>query len=121
PRSSSTGRSTCRRAPARGLGSILVASGVVKRLALYQALAEEWGAPFVDVPSASFDDDVLALVEPGRLAREGWIPLHREPDGAVLVATCEVPTEELRSRVEEALGSPVRFAVTTDWDVQQGL
>lgn len=103
------------------LGSILVASGVVKRLALYQALAEEWGAPFVDVPSASFDDDVLALVEPGRLAREGWIPLHREPDGAVLVATCEVPTEELRSRVEEALGSPVRFAVTTDWDVQQGL
>src|SRR5690554_6478135 len=60
------------------LGSILIASGVVKRLALYRALAEEWGAPFVDVTSAQFDDDVLALVEPSRLAREGWIPLHRE-------------------------------------------
>jgi len=103
------------------LGSILIASGVVKRLALYRALAEEWGAPFVDVTSAQFDDDVLALVEPSRLAREGWIPLHREADGSVLVATCEEPTESLQQRVEEALGCPVRFGVTTDWDVQQGL
>ena len=103
------------------LGSILVASGSVKRLALYRALAEEWGVSFVDVTAVALDDELLARVEPSVLAREGWLPLSYEADGAVLVATCEEPTPARHEAVVAALGAPVKFAVTTDWDIQQGL
>jgi cellulose synthase/poly-beta-1,6-N-acetylglucosamine synthase-like glycosyltransferase len=103
------------------LGSILVASGAVKRLTLYQVLAEEWDVPFVDVTAEALDDDLLARADPARLAGEGWLPLRREPDGTALVATCEEPTAARKAEVEAALGCPVRLAVTTDWDVHHGL
>jgi hypothetical protein len=39
----------------------------------------------------------------------------------VLVATCEEPTEELATRIEQQLGKPVVLHVTTDWDIVQAL
>ena len=51
------------------LGAILIASGTVKRLALYRALAEEWQAPFVDVTAVDLDPELLARVEPALLSR----------------------------------------------------
>jgi cellulose synthase/poly-beta-1,6-N-acetylglucosamine synthase-like glycosyltransferase len=103
------------------LGSILVASGAVRRLQLYRVLAEEWDVPFVDVTSQALDGTLLSRVEPAMLAREGWLPLETHADGTVVVATCEEPTTDRRDAISEALGAPVRFAVTTDWDIQQGL
>jgi cellulose synthase/poly-beta-1,6-N-acetylglucosamine synthase-like glycosyltransferase len=103
------------------LGSILVASGSVKRLALYRALAAEWQVPFADVTAATLDDELLAQVDPTQLAKEGWLPLAREVDGTVVVATCEEPTTARRDAIEVTIGAPVRFEVTTDWDIQQGL
>lgn len=103
------------------LGAILVASGIVKRLALYQALAEEWRTPFVDVTAIDLDPDLLAKVEPSRLAVECWLPLWRDPDGTVFVASCEEPTPQRMASIAEAMGEPVRVGLTTDWDIQQGL
>jgi cellulose synthase/poly-beta-1,6-N-acetylglucosamine synthase-like glycosyltransferase len=103
------------------LGSILVASGSVKRLALYRALADEWELPFTDVTTVELQDDLLALVEPAELARDGWLPLERDDNGGALIATCEEPTAARRESISTAMGAPVRFAVTTDWDIQQGL
>jgi cellulose synthase/poly-beta-1,6-N-acetylglucosamine synthase-like glycosyltransferase len=103
------------------LGSILVASGIVRRLPLYTALADEWGLPFVDIGAHALDDELLARVEPSRLANEGWLPLEVDSDGTVLVATCEEPTGARQATIEATLGAPVRFAGTTDWDIQQGL
>jgi cellulose synthase/poly-beta-1,6-N-acetylglucosamine synthase-like glycosyltransferase len=103
------------------LGSILVASGAVRRLQLYRVLAEEWGVPFVDVTAHGLDEALLARLEPSQLAREGWLPLGTEPDGTVLVATCEEPSPARADAIAASVGAPVQFAVTTDWDIQQGL
>ncbi len=103
------------------LGSILVAAGMVKRLALYETLAENWDVPFVDVTAQVLDPGLLALVDGQRLAREGWIPLRRNDDGTILVASSERPTPERRWIMETTLGASVDLAATTDWDIVQGV
>src|SRR6476659_295301 len=95
------------------LGAILVAAGPVKRRAAYETLAANWDGPL--------GPGLLALLDGQRLAREGWLPLRRQPDGTVLVASCERPTPGRRWAMETMLGSPVEFAATTDWDVLQGI
>ena len=103
------------------MGSILVAAGLVKRRALYETLAENWDVPFVDVTAQALDPGLLALVDGQRLAREGWIPLRRNDDGTILVASSERPTPERRWLMETTLGGPVELAATTDWDIVQGV
>jgi cellulose synthase/poly-beta-1,6-N-acetylglucosamine synthase-like glycosyltransferase len=103
------------------LGSILVAAGLVKRRALYETLAVNWDVPFVDVTTQALDPGLLALVDGQRLAREGWIPLRRNDDGTILVASSERPTPERRWVMETTLGAPVELAATTDWDIVQGV
>ena len=103
------------------LGAILVAAGLVKRRAVYETLAANWDVPFVDVTQEPLDPGLLALVDGQRLTREGWVPLRRQPNGTVLVASCERPTPERRWAMETTLGSTIEFAATTDWDVLQGI
>src|SRR5437868_21525 len=103
------------------LGAILVAAGLVKRRALYETLAANWDVPFVDVTREPLDPGLLTLVDGQRLAREGWLPLRRLPDGTVLVASCERPTPERRWAMETTVGAGVEFAATSDWDILQGV
>lgn len=99
------------------LGSILVASGMVRRDDLYQVLGDCWGLDFVDLTRSVIDRDLLVSLEPRRLLEEGWLPLERNFDGTTLVAVADAPSTELRAAVQDALGHPVRFAATTDWDI----
>ena len=103
------------------LGAILVAAGLVKRRALYETLAANWNVPFVDVTVEPLDPGLLTLVDGQRLAREGWLPLRRNEDGAVLVASCERPTPERRWAIETTMGAPIELAATTEWDILQGI
>ena len=99
------------------LGAILVASGLVRRLDLYRTLAAAWQHEFLDVAAADLDPDLVAGLTARRLADEGWIPVRREDDGAILVATSEEPSDTWRAGIEAVLDAPIRLAVTTDWDI----
>ncbi len=103
------------------LGSILVASGLVKRKVLYETLAANWSLPFVDVTAEPLDPGLLVGLDGQRLAAEGWLPLRRLDDGQILVATSEPLTAERRWRIETTLQQPIEFAATTDWDITQGV
>jgi cellulose synthase/poly-beta-1,6-N-acetylglucosamine synthase-like glycosyltransferase len=103
------------------LGSILVAAGMIRRRVLFETLADAWGVPFVDVTTEPLDPDLLRLVDARRLLEEGWLPLHRQSDGTVLVATSEPPDPVRTWAIETLLGARVQMAATTDWDIIQGI
>lgn len=99
------------------LGTILVASDMVRRDELYQVLGECWGLDFVDLTTTAIDRELLAALEPRRLLKEGWVPLERHFDGTVLVAVADAPNAELQASLQDIFGRPVSFAATTDWDI----
>jgi cellulose synthase/poly-beta-1,6-N-acetylglucosamine synthase-like glycosyltransferase len=49
---------------------------------------------------------------------ENWMPVRRDPDGVLRVATARVPDDERRAHIEEVVGEPVRFVVATSWDIR---
>lgn len=102
------------------LETILVASGLVNRKYLYWFLGELWGAPYMDLTRTRLDPALLDGLEPERLVREGWVPVCRVGD-MVLAAGPHPPTEEWVRSLEATLGSPVDYAMTTDWDVRWAL
>lgn len=100
---------------------ILISSGLVRRRALYQVLAELSGVPFCDLTENPPDQRLLSGLSPERLTRDGWIPVRALPDGSVLVAGEHVPAAALLASVEHALGRPVTYTMTTHWDLQGAL
>jgi cellulose synthase/poly-beta-1,6-N-acetylglucosamine synthase-like glycosyltransferase len=103
------------------LGAILVAAGVVGRRDLYRTLAAQWGHDYVDLTTVRIDEELLGRHDPATLFREGWMPLHRDPDGRIVVATADEPTAVHIEHIEMAVGAPITVAVTTDWDLDEGL
>jgi len=103
------------------LSVILISSGMVPRQELYQVLAEMTGFPFTDLTSEPVDQRLLAGLDPQRLIREGWVPVRSLPDGSVLVAAAHIPKDTLLASIEQALGAPVTFRITTDWDIRYAL
>jgi cellulose synthase/poly-beta-1,6-N-acetylglucosamine synthase-like glycosyltransferase len=103
------------------LGAILIASGLVRRIDLYRTLAQAWGHDFIDVAAADIDPDVVTGLDPRELTDQGWIPVRHDPDGVLVVATTEEPTAVRRRQIETRLRTPVRLAITTDWDIAHAL
>lgn len=103
------------------LGRILVALGLVRRYDLYRLLARQWGLPFVDLLKHPPQPGLARRFPPERMLREGFIPLEETQDG-VTVAVARRPDATLERRIRAELGGvPLRFAVTTDWDIDQAV
>jgi glycosyltransferase XagB len=103
------------------LSVILVSFGLVGRRDLYEVIAEVTGVPFCDLSQEPPDQQLLSRLDPERLAREGWIPIRELPDGSVLVAGDRAPEPALLASIRQALGRPVTYRVTTDWDLRAAL
>ncbi len=101
------------------LGSILIASGLVRRLDVYHVLSEMWQCPFVDLTTEPIDLTLVVAMDPRRLTSELWMPIRRLGDGSMIVATAEPPTSERATALANALQAPVRLVVTTDWDIRK--
>ena len=97
-----TALATCARTGSR-LGTVLIASGFATPRQVYVALAASWGADYAEVDAEDLDADILALVDLDQTLRSGWIPMHRDHDGAIVVLTSHRPSEELRTEIELTL------------------
>ena len=103
------------------LGAILITSGLVRRLDLYELLAEQWGLPFLDLTDVELAPELLTHHDPTDLVRAGWVPVRREPDGRILVATAEKPSPDRARMIAARVGANIRQVVTTDWDIDQAV
>ena len=99
------------------LNVILVSSGLVRRLDLFQVLAELSHVPFINLVEAPPEPGMLTGLDATQLIREGWIPVRELAGGRVLVAVAHGPRPALVTSIERALGRPAVLNVTTDWDI----
>jgi glycosyltransferase XagB len=100
---------------------ILITAGLVHRLDLYPVLAEMSGVPFIDLTATPPDPEIIQGLDPQQLAREGWIPVRELPDGSMLVASEHRPSTALVASIQLAVGKPVTYNITTDWDIRRTL
>ena len=100
---------------------ILISSGLVKRLDVFQVLAELSHVPFIDLVETPPDPAVLTGLDEQQLIREGWIPVRELEDGRLLVAVASAPRPALVASIERTMGRPAVLNVTTDWDILRAL
>ncbi|MFD1719538.1 glycosyltransferase [Georgenia deserti] len=100
------------------LGQQLVTAGVLTRLELYGALADQWDAPLVDLVADPPQRDLVTRQPYSRILNQGWVAWRGDPVGELTVATTVAPTETLRSQIQEEFPqADVRLVTTTDWDL----
>jgi glycosyltransferase XagB len=101
------------------LGRVLLSLGYVRRKALYEALSDLWGLPFILLTETLPVPEVAARFPSELMLRFRAVPLDFEA-GALRVAVASEPTPELTAALAEHFaGAPCRFFVTTEWDVDK--
>ncbi|NQX29186.1 glycosyltransferase [Microbacteriaceae bacterium VKM Ac-2854] len=104
------------------IGRHLILDGAVSRREMYQALAQQWDAPLVDLVEEPPDPAPLARIGAETLVEAGWVPWRQEADGAIVIATSVPPTDEVLDRARSVLGTAeIRVRTTTDWDIYQAV
>ncbi|MDO9484449.1 MAG: glycosyltransferase [Actinomycetota bacterium] len=103
------------------LGRILILMGAVSRRELYEALACQWDAPWVDLVASPPERGLLESLRPEMLVAQGWVPYSRKGNKA-FIATSVPPTPEIIQAAKELLGvEKIRVLTTSDWDVDQAV
>ncbi|GAB2814579.1 glycosyltransferase [Alpinimonas psychrophila] len=103
------------------IGRHLILLGAVNRREMYDALAQQWNAPLIDLVAEPPEAGLLSVIGPERLIEAGWVPWKREGAGAI-IATTVPPTEQFRADAAELLGvRHISVRTTTDWDLNQAV
>jgi len=101
------------------LGQILISRGLVRRYDLYQALAELWECPFVDLLHHPPDASLMEGLDPSSLLDLQMIPWQKTEKG-LEIATSRRPDAALYEEAARFFkGSIAGFRVTTEWDIRQ--
>lgn len=104
------------------LGRLLLLSGAVTRRDLYQALAQQWQLPFLDLCEQPPQDTLLAEQDADTILARGWVAHHVTADGRVAVATAVAPSPSLRAELTAAYGAHGwQLHATTDWDLDRAV
>jgi len=86
----------------RRLGEILVEWGWVPSVAIAQALAEQYGIPFLDLTQTTVEQDAAMLLPEDAARRLQALPLRFLPDHLLLVGVAD-PTDVLAAEELRAL------------------
>lgn len=91
----------------RRLGEILVEWGWVSSRAIAEALAEQYGIPFLDLSSTKLEQDAAMLLPEDAARRLQALPIRFLPDHLLLVGLADptdlLAAEELRSMLGTAI------------------
>lgn len=102
------------------LRDALVQMKLVEPNAAAQALAEDLGLSYVDLPDLIPDDSVLDRVPRNVVKRNSCLPLFVDDD-AVLVACPDQPTTELEDEIRLRFDRPMRAVIATPLAINQGI
>ena len=99
------------------IDDVLISLGMISTGALRSVMARAWGLPVVDLATTQRDETFIRRWSGQMMVAENWMPVRRDPDGVVRVATAREPDPERQAHIEKVLGAPVRFFVATSWDI----
>lgn len=100
------------------IDEVLITLGMISTDELRSIMARAWGLPVTDLATTERDETLIRRWSGQMMIAENWMPVRRDPDGVLRVATARVPDEERRAHIEEVLGEPARYVVATSWDVR---
>jgi glycosyltransferase XagB len=100
------------------IDEVLITLGMISTDELRSVMARAWSLPVTDLATTQHDENLIRRWSGQMMIAENWMPVRRDPDGVLRVATARVPDEERRTHIEEVLGEPVRFVVATSWDIR---
>lgn len=100
------------------IDQVLITLGMISTDELRSIMARAWGLPVTDLATTERDETLIRRWSGQMMIAENWMPVRRDPDGVLRVATARVPDEERRAHIEEVLGEPARYVVATSWDVR---
>jgi cellulose synthase/poly-beta-1,6-N-acetylglucosamine synthase-like glycosyltransferase len=99
------------------MGDILIGQDNVSYYALYQAIAEQYGVPFVDLLRKPPEASLLHQAEAETYLRLQAIPWRKE-NGKVIVAVCD-PSLQVLLWIKQRFGSNTSVAITSPFDIQR--
>jgi cellulose synthase/poly-beta-1,6-N-acetylglucosamine synthase-like glycosyltransferase len=100
------------------IDEVLITLGMISTDELRSVMARAWGLPVVDLATTQRDEPLIRRWSGQMMIAENWMPVRRDPDGVLRVATARVPDAERRAHIEEVIGEPARFVVATSWDIR---
>ncbi len=101
-------------------GELLVELGFVNEQKMITALGAQMGVPFIDLGTDTPEPDVASLLSETVARSIKAIPVRRDLDGTILVATVN-PNADVEHQLRQALGTNVRMAIATEHSVKWGI
>lgn len=100
------------------IDEVLITLGMISTDVLRSLMARAWGLPVTNLATTERHDDLIRQWSGQQMIAENWMPVRRDADKVLRVATARIPDEERRAHIEAVLGEPVRFVVATSWDIR---
>jgi cellulose synthase/poly-beta-1,6-N-acetylglucosamine synthase-like glycosyltransferase len=97
---------------------VLTSLGMISNDELRSVMARSWGLTVVDLATTVRDEDLIRRWSGQQMLLSNWMPIRRDHDGVIIVATARVPDEERRWQIEAVLGERARYVVATAWDIR---
>ncbi len=98
------------------IGEVLVDLGLVEERTVIAALAEQLGMPLANLHSCMPDEEVAHLLSDSLARSTSAIPIRRDPDGVIVVATSS-PGHGVEAKLTRALGGRIRLALASSSEV----
>jgi hypothetical protein len=101
------------------IGDILISEGIIGYYALYQAIAEHFSLPFVDLLKQPPDLHLLMdSIPPESYLRHMLLPWRRQRDGTITVAVTEF-NQSVVDWCQKQFGDDVLFVFTSPFDIRR--
>jgi glycosyltransferase XagB len=100
------------------IDEVLISLGMISTDELRSLMARTWGIPVIDLAATERDEQLIRGWSGQRMIAENWMPVRRDGDGHLLVATARVPDAERRAQIEAAIGERASFVAATSWDIR---
>ena len=106
------------------IGELLVDLGTVDERDVLGALSDQFGIGLAQLKGQTLDSQVAGLLPETMVRSLRALPIAREPDGTVVIATSNLqacaPSErgEFEAKLRDAIGAPVILKVATENDIR---
>lgn len=101
------------------IDEVLISQGLLDSESLLIAEAHAWGIHPIDLEAVAFDDALVRGIPGQTYLSENWLPIRRNAQGTVVVATARGVSPEREASIRARLGGvPLQFVATTSWDIK---
>ena len=101
------------------IDEVLISQGLLDSESLLIAEAHAWGIHPIDLAAVAFDEELVRSIPGQTYLGENWLPIRRNAQGTIVVATARGVAPEREAEIRARLGgAEVQFVATTSWDIK---